>query len=852
MLFLDLTHPEDGVLIPGSLRTQVRQGSIDEDECPNYVHHFYDPKTGQNTTLLPPQLFTCDRPPGFVQQTAPARARDFWASAISKYRAGDRANAFLDLGHVFHLLQDMSSPAHVHNDVHVEASVRSDCQDGDDFENWGWSPNCTLTHTSFDHIYDYIQDDFTWALKAKLLSGLQKIFKNQPQIASPVAGGGNAAYYFVHALANKVYDFTTFQVTLTDTLDSNDRGGGELKRMFSSLEETTVPAAWWIEDIGYSQGQCSGIASTFNQAWWMMSCTTEAYCGPWYAPNSVYCVAGLAYIENTGGDSGTTSEIPDNLFPAVYEKDWFQSKYGSFSNNTSSNRNTMLRIYGDVLYPAAVAYGAGLLQAFLDDAIMPKPITQKPSQLAPLNAQLNGQVRPLGEFATAWFEWGQSTNYGTATPLQDAGTGQGPTNLNARIEGLSPDAVYYCRMVSSNRFGIRYGTNQTFQTPALFTGNAPNAWQITDHSTTSTLNYTTNLTQPHQQAATNSGWRYSINMRMVDDFGGTKTMTFFYQTSANRRFLIWWDLDSEGNLTAELEGLAPQVVATNGLGSTLYHTHEIRYTNNMATYLFEGKTIGTWPGVSLSLQPSGQVFWGSGSSAGMGQMNVHDVQFEIATIGAVASYHAGTAGNPAVAPNPVTQGWTATPASPPLPNAFTPVSPDFEPYMPLVETLPASDVLSETVQLQGRVDPRGYLARGWFEWGEQPNYGNATPPVGLSDGFGWSNVSENLSGLSSGQTYHFRFVASNDFVVVYGGDQTFVTGRQVVITSIDMPLPEWFRLRFVGAPGTEYEVERSTDLSAWTTLGQGNEVSQGVFEFTDVALPPAYAYYRVRSLPASP
>jgi hypothetical protein len=150
------------------------------------------------------------------------------------------------------------------------------------------------------------------------------------------------------------------------------------------------------------------------------------------------------------------------------------------------------------------------------------------------------------------------------------------------------------------------------------------------------------------------------------------------------------------------------------------------------------------------------------------------------------------------------------------------------------------------------VDPRGYLARGWFEWGEQPNYGNATPPVGLSNGFGWHNVSENLNGLSSGQTYHFRFVTSNDFVVVFGPDQTFITGREVVITSSEMPLPEWFRLRFVGVPGTAYEVERSSDLSAWTVLGQGIEVSQGMFEFTDVAVPPVHAYYRVRSFTALP
>jgi len=121
-------------------------------------------------------------------------------------------------------------------------------------------------------------------------------------------------------------------------LNGNDPGAGELKRMFPSLEESTVPAGWWIPDIGVSQGQCSGIASSFNQAWWMMSCSTEGY---WYNPLAKYCVEGRAYIENTGG-GGFTSEIPDDLYPAVYEKEWFKKRYGSSSNNTSSNRNTSI------------------------------------------------------------------------------------------------------------------------------------------------------------------------------------------------------------------------------------------------------------------------------------------------------------------------------------------------------------------------------------------------------------------------------------------------------------------------------------------------------------------------------
>ena len=47
------------------------------------------------------------------------------------------------------------------------------------------------------------------------------------------------------------------------------------------------------------------------------------------------------------------------------------------------------------------------------------------------------------------------------------------------------------------------------------------------------------------------------------------------------------------------------------------------------------------------------------SGSGMGRMNFHSATFAV-TNSIVASYDAGTHGNPAVAPSPVMQGWTET------------------------------------------------------------------------------------------------------------------------------------------------------------------------------------------------
>ena len=370
LLFLNQAAPEDAIYFGDSHRGLVREGSILEDTCPNYASHFYDPKTGQNLSPLPIGVCFFD---GFVKQTAPARAADFWAAAVQDYRENRIDAAMSKLGHVLHLLQDMSSPAHVHNDIHAKPGGEL-CQDGDDFENWGWS-DCPSYQ--FNRIYDYLKDtvkeDYFSAsqIQPRLSTGLRNMFENRPVRVGTVAGAPNTGYAFVHELADRVYDFSTFQVRLEDTSSvSWDNGAGELEAMFPSLVEATA-GRWVIEEIGYSSGECGGA----GPHWWLMEhgCVdTEDF--------FTHVDDGMAYIENTGGGKGVEFIIPDSLVPWRYPKDWYRKRYGVGGSNP--DENTMLRIYGDVLYTAAVAYGAGLLQAFLDEAVMPKPTAGTPITLA--------------------------------------------------------------------------------------------------------------------------------------------------------------------------------------------------------------------------------------------------------------------------------------------------------------------------------------------------------------------------------------------------------------------------------------------------------------------------------------
>lgn len=56
-------------------------------------------------------------------RSAPQRAEDYWKVATNQYKNKEYEKAFYNLGKVCHLLQDMSTPAHVNNDPHAGTSI---------------------------------------------------------------------------------------------------------------------------------------------------------------------------------------------------------------------------------------------------------------------------------------------------------------------------------------------------------------------------------------------------------------------------------------------------------------------------------------------------------------------------------------------------------------------------------------------------------------------------------------------------------------------------------------------------------------------------------------------------------
>ena len=401
----------DPFLAENEILNLLVEGVIDEDECvasrhgrswgsvPNYNSHFYEAETKQKLdAVIPPHWITkCADFAEDDRTTAPARAATLWGMATADYKAATldkRKSAFYVLGRILHLMEDMTSPAHVHNDPHGWVPATAGCDgDIDDFEVWG---HC---NDESDRISDYVVDSSVprvcddgdvppLTMTCRLWWSLKHLYNGAPQGSrgsdDPVArldSESNLGYAFVRHVAGITYPFTQFQVKLTDPTNVTDEQPvSELRNMLrgSTIDFCgfgvkdkglcEVSGAFTIsgdfQEIGRTKGRCGRYEGNLDstEQWWLSL-------KPCSLSNDV--LTGWAYLENSG------SFNPEGFVPVRYAKPLFEKLYGTTSNEedpfkpTPHVGKTLLRIYGDVLYATAVAYGAGLIQTFVDEVARP-------------------------------------------------------------------------------------------------------------------------------------------------------------------------------------------------------------------------------------------------------------------------------------------------------------------------------------------------------------------------------------------------------------------------------------------------------------------------------------------------
>ncbi len=127
----------------------------------------------------------------------------------------------------------------------------------------------------------------------------------------------------------------------------------------------------------------------------------------------------------------------------------------------------------------------------LNIASLPMVQTSPATGITLTSAILNGTGNPNGQSATAWFDYGITTAYGSSTPSFSLSSSYTTISLSSMVTGLAVGTTYHYRLTSKNSFGTTYGGDSSFVTianpPAVVTGIASNKT-----TTSVTLNGTAN------------------------------------------------------------------------------------------------------------------------------------------------------------------------------------------------------------------------------------------------------------------------------------------------------------------------------------------------------------------------
>ncbi len=87
----------------------------------------------------------------------------------------------------------------------------------------------------------------------------------------------------------------------------------------------------------------------------------------------------------------------------------------------------------------------------------------------------------------------------------------------------------------------------------------------------------------------------------------------------------------------------------------------------------------------------------------------------------------------------------------------------------------ASGLQQTQAVLNGTVNPRGYDAKYYFQYGETVYYGSSTSEDDAGAGTSPESKTATIANLEFGATYHYRLVATSGGVTSYGQDQVFTT-----------------------------------------------------------------------------
>jgi phosphodiesterase/alkaline phosphatase D-like protein len=355
-----------------------------------------------------------------------------------------------------------------------------------------------------------------------------------------------------------------------------------------------------------------------------------------------------------------------------------------------------------------------------------------------------------------------TASYGTVVSASPA-TVNGTSNTNASfsLTGLIPNATYHFRIIATNPAGTMFGADQYFTTTAILPVATTKAATLVQ-ANHSVMNATVN--------ANNANTTIAFEYGTTTAYGTTVTAV-----PASAKGL------NNVDVSFELWNLVPnttyhyRVVATNSAGTT-----------NGLDGTFTTTTV--LPVVVSDLP--------SGPEETQTQLNgTVNAQNAVTTV--TIQWGTSTSYGNTVSPTPSTVTGIA---NTPITFILTGLIPNTEYHYrvvatnaagtsygidrmfrtavaaPIATTVAATAITATSATINGTVNANNYPTDIYFEYGTSTLYGT-TLQASPDKANGMSNTSgaANLTGLQPGITYHYRVVANNSFISIYGNDMTFTT-----------------------------------------------------------------------------
>jgi hypothetical protein len=382
--------------------------------------------------------------------------------------------------------------------------------------------------------------------------------------------------------------------------------------------------------------------------------------------------------------------------------------------------------------------------------------------VGPATATLTASVNPNGLATTWYFEYGTSTSYGTRTASVSAGSGTATTAVSASPTGLTPATTYHYRVVAANSSGTTRGADGIFTTSSTPVAVTTPATSVS--LTSATLNGTVD---PNGRATTwyfeyGTSTSYGSKTAEKSAGAGSSTVSVSGPVSGLTRGRVYHyrlvatsDAGTSRGADQSFSTTAAPTVVTGSASSIAPTAAKLNGTvtaNGQATtWYFEYGTSTSYGSKTAA------------RSAGSGTSSVK-VSVSLTRLRTTTTYHFRLVATNAAGTS-VGGGRSFSTSLPPA-----------------VRTGSVQNGGPTTATLTGSVDPRGRATTWYFEYGTSTSYGSRTSRRSAGSGAVARNVTESVSGLVAGATYHYRLVATNDVGTTRGADGTFTTAGVTIAT----------------------------------------------------------------------